>query len=278
MDILKEEYADVIENNKLYERGESNYAATIYEFSHLSNKEFADEYLGYKEDPEEVIGEFSGRQSLPAECEHLPAYKNWAEEGKLTEVQDQGCNDCYLFSSTSVLEAAVAIEYNTKPVKLSHQHVLECIKNFTKGQETGCAGGYPRLVWEFSKVQGGLVAATNYKNYSADSNGVCVDGLPRESRSEVDFWTKIPSGDEEAMKCHVALRGPIVVAIATNGTSLSSYVSGIFDDRDKECAGKQADHLVTLVGYGSGFNRKGELMDYWIVQNRLYACCSKLND
>lgn len=116
-------------------------------------------------------------------------------------------------------------------------------------------------------MQGGLVAASRYKNYTGTSNGPCVYGLPIEDKSHVENWKKIPPGDEEFLKCHVALIGPVVVGISVNGTQISSYKTGIYDDHTKECKGKPADHLVTLVGYGSGYNRRGEFMNFWVGES-----------
>jgi hypothetical protein len=62
-------------------------------------------------------------------------------------------------------------------------------------------------------------------------------------KPEVDYWTRITSGNEEAMKCRVALNGPIQVAISIEKTSLMTYKSGIWDDPESNCtAGRVIDH------------------------------------
>jgi Papain family cysteine protease len=58
---------------------------------------------------------------------------------------------CYIFSGILALESAVAIEYNTPPVKLSAQHTLNCLKNLTGEEDRdACNGG--RFVLSFSTI------------------------------------------------------------------------------------------------------------------------------
>jgi C1A family cysteine protease len=127
-------------NNERFRVGKSSFEQSLYKFSHLSDAEFNANYAG-------SITESLRSQSRAFhftdanECDNLPAYKNWAEEGKLGPVKDQlSCGDCYIFSATTVLEGMVSIEYGTTPSRLSEQQMLECMKNVST-QYTGCKGG-----------------------------------------------------------------------------------------------------------------------------------------
>jgi Papain family cysteine protease len=167
-----------------------------------------------------------------------------------------------------VLESTVAIKYGTSPLKLSAQHNLECMKNQTGNPGiNACSGGRPEWVWGYSKNQKGIVPESSHTPYNEIHTGACVAGIPRDVRSEVDYWVTIPS-DEEAIKCRVANYGPIHVSISIEKTSLEKYASGIWDDPEGNClAGRIIDHAVYLVGYGTEVGQTGQSIDYWLVQN-----------
>lgn len=247
---LKRGHETVMENDKLFDLKKVNYRESLYKFSHLSEKSFRASYLGFvpkpllsdDEEPDVLI------QSRvdPSECSSIPDYKNWSEEGKVTPIKSQApCSSCYIFAATSAIESAVAIEYNlSAPIALSTQHILQCVKNMTNGNSQGCEGGTPELIWRYSRDQGGLVGESSFKLYDGNPKGDCVPGLDRVAVSAVEYWGKISSGNEEAMKCFIAKYGVLSVTISTINTSFEHYIEGIFDDYKGECtANKSVDHV-----------------------------------
>jgi hypothetical protein len=168
-----------------------------------------------------------------------------------------------------VLESTVAIDYATSPLKLSIQHNLECVKNLPgKSNYDACDRGSVTWIWDSAKAQGGVVPESSHTLYNQNASAACDTSIAKDTRAEVDFWVRITSGDEEAMKCHLANNGPISVSIKSETTSLFTYKSGIWDDPEGKCAGATAtDHAVFLVGYGTEVGQTGETLDYWLVQN-----------
>lgn len=72
--------------------------------------------------------------------------------GHTVPVKDQGnCGSCWAFVANSALESAIAIKYNTKPVHLSEQYLVDCD---TRGYNAGCNGGLESAAWEFTKKNG----------------------------------------------------------------------------------------------------------------------------
>jgi hypothetical protein len=166
------------------------------------------------------------------------------------------------------------------------QNVLECVKSFTGGLTTGCSGGNPLSVWKYARDKNGLPTEASYGPYTGDPSEACDSSVARMPQSKVDFWQQLP--DEEAMKCRVALYGPVLSAMKIKGTFIRRYKSGIWSDPRKTCASvsdDDLDHSVMIVGkfrsstnrsefqpfvfsgYGTEPNRKGVMTDYWIVQN-----------
>lgn len=89
-----------------------------------------------------------------------------------------------------------------------------------------------------------MVAETSYSGYTANGDSACVSNLMREANTEVDYWVKVPTGDEDAMKCLVAKRGPLYVELIVNNTSFENVKEGIYDDREKNCTeNRTIDHV-----------------------------------
>jgi C1A family cysteine protease len=272
VDNLLRELEATDNNNILQGRKESNFLQQLYEFSSLPQNKFLDFYTGMIE-PTVTLSEiikgnaYSASHISHKECKNLPAFKDWAAEGKISPVQSQvPCASSFLFAAVSAIESAIAIKYETVPVKLSNQHLLECVKNMTGNRRQGCDGGRPEWIWKYAKNQGGLVAESSYVTFNANPNNKCVSDLPKESKAAVLSWHKIYS--EKVMKCHIALHGPLVAGISINNTSLRRFFTGIFDDIEGACTpDNPINHAVLIYGYGTEFNRKGEKMDYWLAQN-----------
>jgi C1A family cysteine protease len=201
---LQDQSERVARNNDLYEASASSFKQSLYEFSYLPQEEFIRKYTGLVNSESTPIIPRQSR-AISSKCANLPAEKNWATEGKTSPTQNQaGCGASYLLSAIAALEAASAIAFNTTTTKLSAQHTLECVKNMTGGEFQGCSGGNSEIVWRYAKESGGLVAESSYKPFSGNDQGACASNLTRDNRSEVDYWSLLPSDDEEALKCHVA--------------------------------------------------------------------------
>ena len=65
--------------------------------------------------------------------------------------------------------------------------------------------------------------------------------------------------NEDKLKTLVATKGAVVVAIYASDRAFNNYANGVFDG----CTSTDADHAVTVVGYGS--DTPGG--DYWLVKN-----------
>lgn len=66
------------------------------------------------------------------------SYKNWAEEGKVTSVKNQGsCGSCTAFAAAACAESHLIIKekYTNTTIDLSDQLILDCT-------DTTCDGGY----------------------------------------------------------------------------------------------------------------------------------------
>lgn len=171
---LWDDYENILITNELYDKGENNYKLAFNKFNILSVDEFADKFLGVIVKPHTEKRTPQPRIN-PADCQNLPAYKNWAKEMKLSPVQNQGnCGSCYLFSALAILEAHTAIEKNLNPVKLSAQHALECVKTFPDIENlkgNGCGGGRPEVKVYLISIQN--LRCSNLTTYFSVGLEIC---------------------------------------------------------------------------------------------------------
>lgn len=175
-------------------------------------------------------------------CNNLPSSKNWLDEGKVTPVQDQEqCNSDYIFAPAASIESHAAIKEFAAPVKLSEQHLIECIRDpaSTRG---GCNKGKVEWIWNDANSEGGEVASAAYNPWTGIDSGPCQKGLPKAPRTRVASWVKLPVANEETLKCHLANVGPIVCSMDFSEV-IMSYKSGIYDDPRAHC-----NSSIELVG------------------------------
>jgi C1A family cysteine protease len=257
-------------NNELFRRGERSNEKQIYGFSHLSEEDFAKNYLGLLP----MYGYDRRRAALDISvCSNVPETKDWRELGKVPRVKSQmECGSCYIFSATAALESAIAIEYGIDPPMLSRQHLLNCITDPDTGSPNGCSAGRPEWVWKFVRDEGGLVAEKD-EPYTGVP-GPCKRNLPKTPVSEIDYWEKVPfrgSAEEveEQIKCRLATTGPFHIGMTVRKNDMGSFKSGVYKNTDGICeTSENVNHGLLLVGYGEklleGDRRPTK---YWIIQN-----------
>ncbi|XP_076082008.1 digestive cysteine proteinase 1-like isoform X1 [Mytilus galloprovincialis] len=237
-------------HNMAADRGEHSYWLGINHFADMSEKEVTQKMKGYKRSNDVVIG---GSTYLPPNNVQVPDEVDWRQQGYVTPVKDQGqCGSCWSFSSTGALEGQ-HFRKTGNLVSLSEQNLVDC--TFKYGND-GCAGGWMYSAFQYIQDNDGIDTETSYP-YEA-KNGTC-----RFQESDVGAtdtgYTKIPQGDEQALKYAVATVGPISIAIDAD-RKFQQYERGVFDE--PACNASFTDHAVLIVGYGV---ENGQ--DYWLVKN-----------
>jgi len=77
-------------------------------------------------------------------------------------------------------------------------------------------------------------------------------------------FTDVPTKSETGLVAALD-KGPVSVAVEADKSVFQSYSKGVIDS--KAC-GKQLDHGILLVGYGtSGKGPKGNTLPYWKIKN-----------
>jgi hypothetical protein len=231
---------------------ELSYTLGVNEFADLTAEEFVSIYVGgYR--PEIKRAEIEGLRHVFDKDEALDDAVDWVSKGAVTPVKNQGqCGSCWAFSTTGAVEGAY-FTASGKLLSLSEEDLVQCDHN----GDQGCNGGLMDHAFDWVK-KNGICSEEDYPYTSGGGKrGQCRS--PRcSSIVTVTGHVDVDSGDEDALKSAVA-KQPVSVAIEADKSAFQLYKGGVLDS--KGC-GKQLDHGVLLVGYGTDAGK-----DYWKVKN-----------
>lgn len=151
------------------------------------------------------------------------------------------------------LEAQHALKKGSL-VSLSEQNLMDC--SGAEGND-GCEGGEPNAAFVYIEKNNGIDTEESYPYEAVDD---ACRFKPESVAAHVAKYTKVASGDEQALTSAIATQGPISVGIDASRMSFHFYFGGVY--YEPECSTSDLDHAVLAVGYG---NENGH--DYYIVKN-----------
>jgi C1A family cysteine protease len=181
---------------------------------------------------------------------NVPPRINWKAKGRVSKVKNQGaCGSCWAFSTTGVIESAVAIAKKRRPKLLSEQQLVDCVPK-TKA----CQGQWMGTAIDYIKNAGGIHTASSYKYHAR--KGKCRR-FKGKIGARVKGYTQFPQQYLPILQ-HVGTVGPVSAVV--DATLLQHYKTGVM--RDAKRCGTEGNHAILIVGYGSA---RG--MPYWIIKN-----------
>lgn len=194
----------------------------------------------------------------------MPETLDWRNSTIVGPVKDQKqCGSCWAFSAVSALESQLR-KLLHKPVSLSEQDMVDCVKNVgSMGCCYGCMGGEMYAVYQYllQNQNGTDDTEKQYPYHAVDQ--VCNPVKSSISDVKLTNFVTLSVGDEESMKKALYQIGPLSVGVNAN-QDWQLYHKGIYNPTEEQCSSDPADqdHGVAVVGYGS---EKG--LDYWIIRN-----------
>jgi C1A family cysteine protease len=241
-------YRKNVEMIASHDAEKEGWTMAVNEFADMTWEEFSAQYKGYNH-----------RQNAYARSqnEHVvsgkaaPTSLDWRTKGAVTPVKDQGqCGSCWAFSTIAATEGAHQIATG-KLLSLAEQQLVDCAG--AEGNQ-GCNGGLMDNGFEYIIKNGGIGAEDSYPYTAADGTCKTVTSV-----ATLSSYKDVAKGDENALEDALQV-GPLSIAIEADQSGFQFYSGGVFAGT----CGKQLDHGVTLVGYGTDSTSN---QDYWIVKN-----------
>jgi C1A family cysteine protease len=222
-----------------------SYTLGVNEYADLTWEEFSKTHLGFHKG-----AKLKALSTTPANVSVADSI-DWVAKGAVTDVKNQmQCGSCWAFSATGSVEGALQIATG-RLVSISEQDLVSC----DDGSE-GCKGGGMDDAFGWIEKHG-ICTEDDYPYTSgAGVTGTCKTTCKPEVT--LTGFTDVPKGDESALQKAVNL-GPVSIAIEADKSAFQLYSGGVLDSAS---CGKELDHGVLIVGYGTDSGK-----DYWKVKN-----------
>jgi len=267
-------------------------------FADMSAQEFADKVLLPKHSAAYLTaGENHTSPHQAAASNGTSESFSWVQHGAVSSVKDQGAlGSCWAFSTVGNLEGLHFLA-SRKLVNLSVEQLIECdaLASATHA-DCGVFGGWPFLAYQYIQRAGGLFSDASMPYCSGipyGEPGACqpcmpesynktlcgnhadlycnksttlgqgtakmCDAAPSSKPHEVKLsgWKAVSTNEQQIA---VALQQTAPLSVGMNAASLQFYRSGVFNPFF--CNGKELDHAVLLVGFGTDGKNP-----YWEVKN-----------
>jgi len=261
-EIFSQHWATVRMHNAKFDE---SYTMELNQFATMHNSEFRELYNGYNHELKKTLDPNPNVRPAYDGSSALPDSIDWRTENMVTPVKNQqSCGSCWTFSAVVALEGAMA-KATGNLVSLSEQDLVDCVKNqkLPGSSDTccdGCQGGLMDYAFQYlmDKQSGEDETEVAYPYTGAD--GSCkFTARKAYTDASVTGYTDVAQGDEDSLKEALANVGPVSVAVDANN-AWQMYHSGVL--KPLFCPGKQLDHGVAAVGYGTDGGS-----DYWIIKN-----------
>jgi len=243
-------FQNFVDNKKVIDEHNAkglDWTMGVNAYTDLTSKEFVDLYMGYR--PRNNDFARSLNEHVAPTNQVLASSLDWRTSGAVTPIKDQGqCGSCWAFSTTGSVEGANKIKSGNL-VSVSEQQLVDCAGS--SGNQ-GCNGGLMDDAFEYIIKNGGISSEAAYPYTGRD--GKCKSPLP-PSVATVSKYTDVKKNDETGLMSAINIEP---VSVAVDATSWQTYRSGVLTG----LCGKQLDHGVLLVGYGTDAKN-----DYWLIKN-----------
>jgi len=245
---LTTRFKNFVDNKKIIDDHNSkglSWELGVNAFADMTNQEFLNMYTGYI--PRQNDYARSRNLHVAPEGQVLADSLDWRAKGAVTPIKDQGqCGSCWAFSTTGSVEGANQLKTGTLN-SLSEQQLVDCAGS--SGNQ-GCNGGLMDDAFEYIIKNNGLGSESSYPYTARDGKCKQVSSVATVSK-----YTDVKKNDETGLMTAVNIEP---VSVAVDAATWQFYKKGVMTG----LCGKQLDHGVLLIGYGTEAPN-----DYWLVKN-----------
>ncbi|GAB4819654.1 hypothetical protein N2152v2_006700 [Parachlorella kessleri] len=242
----------VIGNNK---DARTAHWSALNEFSALSTEEFKARFTNLAKHGQEAAPAATKAASQPSSrrlLQTLPTYKNWAAEGKVSSVKNQGsCGCCWAFAGIAAIESRTLIALGktnlTYSADLAEQQIVDCARGPGPYQYSyGCGGG--QLEDPYRYAANAFAAPEALYPYKA-VDGTCHSVAATTGRVKLSGTGLISLATLSATAFKKALlTSPFSIAFYASDPTFRDYRGGVYTPAS--CGSDwMVNHAVLLVGW-----------------------------
>jgi len=276
--VFETNYADMMEHNAKFDRGEVSWHRKVTPYYDLTREEWADIRLSQrnfnKTNTDFFVNQenedFMKKMNLVTD---LPDSWDWRDQGCITSIKDQGhCGSCSAFAATAIAESCFCMESNQYFDDLSEQFLVDCANGYEYHDEAGwwgndgCDGGWTQAYLQYLiNFEDGYTQEEDSYPYEGSDNNCRPTQAGWYQRAYLTGMHNTWFTNEKDMK-QLVYTSPIASSI--DASFLGDYDYGVYDDSrccdqvtDSECMW-DTNHDIAVVGYG---HENGK--DYWLIKN-----------
>jgi len=188
----------------------------------------------------------------------IEAEFDWRTKDAVLPVFNQGqCGTSTIMNALDALSSYTKIKGGNL-IRLSQQQVYDCSGNLCP-----CAGSTVNASQVYDLISSENVGFDVDSEASYPYTGQCThkcqftkDGVA----AHLDGYEYNSGVNSEPQYKQLLMDSPLVVEVQADTDAFEFYSGGILDD--PQCDGRQIDHTLLLVGYGTDNGK-----DYWIARN-----------
>ncbi len=181
---------------------------------------------------------------------------NWRDQGKVTDVQEQDCNNCWAFAAVGAYEASYLLR-NGITIDASEQYINDCART-DGGEDAGsCGGGLAAKAFEHMVRDGNVSEAT--VPYTATNQACTNPGTPLDALAWgfVDASVEHPTAQQ--IKQAICTYGPVATRMRVVSDDFLAYTEGVYSEEVASDASGDG-HAVVLVGWDDDLGA-------WLMKN-----------
>jgi cathepsin L len=181
---------------------------------------------------------------------------NWRDQGKVTPVQEQDCNNCWAFAAVAAYEASY-LRRNGFTLDLSEQYINDCGQT-DAGEDAGsCGGGLTAKALEHMAREGNVTEAT--VPYTATNQACTSPATPLDALAWGFVDASVEHPTTAQIKQAICTYGPVTTRMRVVSGNFFAYTENVYSEEVASDASGDG-HAVVLVGWDDDLGA-------WLMKN-----------